>query len=96
MMKEKNYYKKMVDKYNEMAELVTVLRPESWSNKFGPKDWWAVCDEETTWEGHGGIIAYFFNEEDAILFRHNYINAKINGVNITQIMKRLINGDKDE
>ena len=75
-MKEKDYYEEMVDKYNEMAELVTVLRPESWSNEFGPKDWWAVCDEERErFHKHGGIVAYFFNEEDAILFRHEYIKA---------------------
>jgi hypothetical protein len=78
-MKTKDYYAEMVDKYNEMAEFVTVLHPESWSNEFGPKDWWAVCDDKTT-EGHGGIVAYFFNEEDAISFRHEYIKGITSGL----------------
>jgi hypothetical protein len=50
---------------------VSVMAPGQWNNPHGPKKWYAVCNEV-------GIIAYFVNETDALRFRLDYINRKLN------------------
>lgn len=60
-IKDLNYY----------LDEISVLPPGMWDNDFGPKDWYAVCNED-------GIIAYFGEETDALRFRLDYINRKLN------------------
>jgi len=43
-------------------EDVFVMAPGMWQNETGPEDWWAVATDDL------GIVAYFWQEEDAILF----------------------------
>lgn len=69
MNKEKQYGEvKDLDYY---LQEVTVMEPGLWENEDGPKDWYAVSNEE-------GIIAYFGKEVDALRFRLDYINRKLN------------------
>lgn len=55
----------------DWLEEVSVLSPGVWENNEGPKDWWAVANDD-------GIIAYFGNETDALRFRLDYINRQLN------------------
>src|SRR5437588_13063254 len=48
---------------DELLETVSVMAPGSWENDAGPKDWFAVCNDED------GIIAYFQEERAAYRFR---------------------------
>ena len=50
----------------------SVLVPGQWDNDQGPKDWYAVCDDE-------GIVAYFGDEATAFRFRLSEINRILNG-----------------
>lgn len=56
----------------ELLEDWSVLAPGMWENNQGPKDWYAVCNEE-------GIIAYFSKDTDACRFRLAEINRVLNG-----------------
>ncbi len=49
-----------------------VHAPGLWENDVGPKDWWAVSDE------NNGIVAYFGNEIDAFRHRLAMINRDMN------------------
>ena len=55
-------------------EEISAQFPGQWENEASTvlKDWYAVSNEE-------GIIAYFGNEMDALRFRLDYINMKLNG-----------------
>jgi hypothetical protein len=53
-------------------EAVQVDAPGMWENDAGPKEWYAVSDEDV------GIIAYFQEEVDAFRFRLDYINRQLN------------------
>lgn len=55
----------------DWLEAVQVMAPGMWENDCGPKDWFAVCNDE-------GIIAYFGDETDAFRFRLDYINRQMN------------------
>lgn len=46
--------------------------PGMWENDTGPKDWYAVSNND-------GIVAYFSTETDACRFRLNEINRLLNG-----------------
>ena len=50
------------------------MEPGLWENESSPhlKDWFAVSNNE-------GIIAYFGREDDAYMFRLDYINRILNG-----------------
>ena len=56
-----------------LLEEISVLDPVQWENDSGPKDWYAVCNEE-------GIIAYFGKEVDAFFYRLALINARLNKI----------------
>lgn len=55
----------------DWLDSISVLAPGQWENDEGPKDWWAVCNDD-------GIFAYFGTEVDALRFRLDYINRKLN------------------
>ena len=57
---------------DELLDEVSVCAPGMWENEEGPKDWYAVCDED-------GIRAYFGEEADAFGFRLYLINLRLNG-----------------
>jgi len=57
----------------EALDEIQVIPPGGWENDTGPKDWYAVCNED-------GIIAYFVEEGDALRFRLCYINGLLNPV----------------
>ncbi len=56
---------------NYYLENIEVRGPGQWHNQFGPKNWYAVTNE-------AGIIAYFSHEVNALRFRLDYINSKLN------------------
>ena len=56
---------------DEWLDKVSVLAPGMWENDTGPKDWYAVCDDD-------GIFAYFRDETDAFRCRLDYINRQLN------------------
>lgn len=60
-------------KCDSLLEDISVFAPGMWENETGPKDWWAVCNEE-------GIIAYFGREVDAYFYRLALINARLNKI----------------
>jgi hypothetical protein len=49
-----------------------VFPPGTWENDEGPKNWYAVANDD-------GIIAYFGSESDAFRFRLAEINRALNG-----------------
>ena len=57
----------------EMLDDVSVMSPGQWENDIGPKDWYAVVNDD-------GIIAYFAEETLALGFRLWYINSVLNPV----------------
>ena len=61
--------KKNID---ELLEDISVL--DEWENEISEilKGWYAVANTE-------GIIAYFSREQDAFMFRLDYINRILNG-----------------
>lgn len=56
----------------ELLEEWSVMQPGQWENKTGPKDWFAVSNDD-------GIVAYFGKEGDAFGFRMYRINQILNG-----------------
>ena len=56
---------------DSLLESISVSSPGMWENDIGPKDWWAVINDD-------GIIAYFRDEVDAFRFRLDYINRLLN------------------
>lgn len=56
---------------DDLLEEISVVPPGQWENEFGPKGWYAVCNNE-------GIIAYFNKENLAFGFRLWYINSILN------------------
>lgn len=56
----------------DLLETWSVLPPGQWENNAGPKEWFAVCNDQ-------GIVAYFGNEQDALRFRLSEINRTLNG-----------------
>ena len=68
MKKSKKEEKNLEELLDEWA----VLPPGQWENPIGPKDWFAVCNEQ-------GIVAYFFREREAFRFRLAEINRALNG-----------------
>lgn len=56
----------------ELLEEWAVHFPGAWENEDGPKDWYAVSNDD-------GIIAYFAEEKDAFRFRLEKINQILNG-----------------
>lgn len=61
---------------DNLLESISVMPPGHWENNDGPRDWWAVVNDD-------GIIAYFGREEDAFRFRLDYINALLNPITRT-------------
>lgn len=57
---------------DQLLEYWYVLDPGMWENDKGPEDWFAVGNEDK------GIIAYFWNQEDAYRFRLSQINLTLN------------------
>lgn len=55
-----------------LLEEWSVMDPGAWENEDGPKDWWAVANDE-------GIKAYFGEESDAFKYRLSKINDALNG-----------------
>ena len=49
-----------------------VDEPGMWENDTGPKDWWAVSNNDEA------IVAYFCKPEDAYRWRMDQINRQIN------------------
>jgi len=62
-----------LDNLDDLLDSISVHSPGFWENETGPKDWWAVSNEE-------GIIAYFGKETDAFFFRLALINARLNKI----------------
>lgn len=56
---------------DELLEEWSVCPPGLWENNHGPKEWYAVCNND-------GIIAYFGSEKDAFGFRLFKINQLLN------------------
>ncbi len=56
---------------DDLLEEISVMPPGQWENESGPKDWFAVCNDN-------GIIAYFGKESDAFRFRLDTINLILN------------------
>ena len=56
----------------EWLDEVQVMPPSYGKNREGPMGWYAVSTSE-------GIMAYFLSETDALRFRLEYINFKLNG-----------------
>lgn len=61
---------------DDLLEEWSVLPPGQWDNDHGPKDWFAVCNNE-------GIRAYFEDETDAFRWRISMINLALNPVSKT-------------
>lgn len=60
---------------DELLEIYTVLEPGMWENALTGTimdKWYSVCNDD-------GIIAYFYNANDAYAFRLNKINTILNG-----------------
>jgi len=55
----------------DLLEEWSVLPPGLWENETGPKDWYAVSNND-------GIVAYFGKEQDAFAFRLDKINTELN------------------
>lgn len=55
----------------DWLDSIQVCAPGMWENETGPAEWFAVVNDE-------GIIAYFGDEMDALRFRLDYINRKMN------------------
>lgn len=55
----------------ELLEEWAVMPPGTWENDDGPKDWYAVANDD-------GIVAYFGDETTALRFRLNEINRVLN------------------
>ena len=55
----------------EMLDEVSVAAPDMWENDEGPKGWYAVITD-------GGVVAYFVTENDALRFRLDLINRRLN------------------
>lgn len=58
---------------DDLLENWTVDAPGLWENDSGPKDWYAVSNDDE------GIVAYFEHEKDAFGFRLYKINQILNG-----------------
>lgn len=56
---------------DDLLSIWTVYEPGTWENGDGPKDWYAVANED-------GIIAYFAAENDAFRWRFAMINRDMN------------------
>lgn len=56
-----------------LLEEISVMEPGLWENQSSETlaDWWAVSSDL-------GIIAYFGSEQDAFIFRLDYINRILN------------------
>jgi hypothetical protein len=57
---------------DDLLDSWAVMPPGLWENESGPKEWYAVCNDD-------GIIAYFANESDAHRFRLSEVNRVLNG-----------------
>jgi predicted lipoprotein with Yx(FWY)xxD motif len=56
---------------DDLLEIWTVLPPGMWDNDQGPKDWYAVANDD-------GIKSYFGDEAPAYRWRMEQINREIN------------------
>jgi hypothetical protein len=56
---------------DDLCEVWHVHEPGMWENDVGPKDWWAVSNED-------GIKAYFGDEADAFRWRMDQISRELN------------------
>lgn len=56
---------------SDLLENIAVMAPGQWDNEEGPKDWFAVGDDN-------GIIAYCGNETLALHLRLAIINSRLN------------------
>lgn len=56
---------------DDLLEEWAVMEPGLWENEDGPKNWYAVSNDQ-------GIVAYFGKEADAFRFRMNEINRVLN------------------
>lgn len=63
--------KRVKKSLDDLLDEISVFPPGQWKNSDGPKDWYAVCDEN-------GIVAYFGREVDALHFRLDLINRRLN------------------
>ena len=59
--------------FEKLLEDWYVMAPGIWENDDGPKDWWAVGNEDE------GIVAYFSTQRAAYRFRLAEINRIRNG-----------------
>ena len=57
---------------DNLLEEIFVMEPGMWSNDDGPSDWYAVGTDDL------GIIAYFYNEDQAYYWRLDQINRALN------------------
>jgi len=57
---------------DDLLDEWAVIAPGMWENETGPKDWYAVANDD-------GIVAYFGKEADACRFRLAEINRILNG-----------------
>jgi hypothetical protein len=55
----------------ELLDTVSVAAPDMWENDEGPKGWYAVVTDD-------GIVAYFAKETDALRYRLDRINRRMN------------------
>ena len=55
----------------ELLDTVSVAAPDMWENDEGPKGWYAVVTDD-------GIVAYFAEETDALRYRLDLINRRMN------------------
>lgn len=62
----------------DLLETWSVMAPGMWENDIGPKDWYAVCNDN-------GIKAYFGDEAAAFAFRLMMINMALNGVECAKL-----------
>ena len=58
---------------DDLLQVWTVDAPGMWENDSGPKEWYAVSNDDE------GIVAYFEHEKDAFGFRLYKINQALNG-----------------
>ena len=58
---------------DDWLDAVSVHAPGMWDNDTGPASWYAVSSDI-----EGGIVAYFRDEVDALCWRLDYINRKLN------------------
>ena len=57
---------------DDLLQEWSVLAPGQWDNEQGPKNWYAVCNDDS-------VVAYFLDEKDAFRFRLAEINRVLNG-----------------